>query len=206
MTNATIKINRPELNKRNANQVSEINYTLDSEYNSNAQYHKVHGVLGIVTFNDRSDRPCAHFYWRDRKNGERFYYKNDEQRAEGIARRIKTAEAYATRIEDRKATKKQLPTIEVGDVLNTSWGYEQTNVEFYQVIARKGKTGVTLRRIASQQVNETSWCSADVKPVKDAFIEDPIQKRISHYGVKIHRSATARKTNWEDTHHSSWGY
>lgn len=206
MTNATIKINRPELNKRNSFQVAEINATLDSEFTSNAQYHKVHGVLGIVTFEDRQGRPCAHFYWRDRKGAERYYYRNPEQRAEAIARKIESAKTYAARIETRKAKRKVLPTIEVGDVLNTSWGYEQTNVEFYQVIERKGKTKVVLREIGSERVRETSWCSADVKPVKDAFIGEAFEKRISQYGVKIHSSATAHKTDWESTHHSSWGY
>ena len=38
---------------------------------------------------------------------------------------------------------------QVGDIYRTSWGYDQTNVEFFQVVARTAKT-VRLRRISSE--------------------------------------------------------
>jgi hypothetical protein len=35
-------------------------------------------------------------------------------------------------------------TVSVGDVFASSWGYEQTNVGFYQVISTHGKKTLTL--------------------------------------------------------------
>ena len=35
--------------------------------------------------------------------------------------------------------------IKVGDVFSMNWGYEQTNVDFFQVVALKGKTQVIIR-------------------------------------------------------------
>ena len=199
-----VKPSTPVENKRNAMQISNINFTLNHQ---NGKYYRFYDVLGVVTY-ERNNRPCAQFYWRDRKNPESFYYRSEEERAERIGDRIKAAKAYATRIAERKNRKNDLPEINVGDVLVTSWGYEQTNVNFYQVIERKGKTKVTLREVASKTLEETSWCSANVTPVKDAFIsgQNFLEKRISRYGVKMHSSATARKTDWDSSHHRSWGY
>ena len=36
-------------------------------------------------------------------------------------------------------------TVSVGDVFVSSWGYEQTNVTFYQVLSVHGKKTVTVR-------------------------------------------------------------
>ncbi|EIE8009597.1 hypothetical protein LDW55_003780, partial [Escherichia coli] len=38
-------------------------------------------------------------------------------------------------------------TVSVGDVFVSSWGYEQTNVNFYQVISVHGKKTVTVQEI-----------------------------------------------------------
>ncbi|HCB5058448.1 TPA: hypothetical protein M0F96_004014 [Salmonella enterica subsp. enterica serovar Paratyphi C] len=40
-------------------------------------------------------------------------------------------------------------TVSVGDIFVASWGYEQTNVSFYQVISLHGKTTVTVREICA---------------------------------------------------------
>lgn len=72
--------------------------------------------------------------------------------------------------------------VKVGDVFYSSWGYEQTNIDFYQVIALKGATMVTL-----QKINYTSrpngFCSAMVKPVPDSFVENskPFTRKINNF-------------------------
>jgi hypothetical protein len=53
----------------------------------------------------------------------------------------------------------------VGQVWRTSWGYDQTNVEFFQVV-KETKGTVTLRRIAS------AARGGRVFPAKDNFITD----------------------------------
>lgn len=40
--------------------------------------------------------------------------------------------------------------VSVGDIFVSVWGYEQTNVSFYQVIETKGKKTVVVRRIKSE--------------------------------------------------------
>jgi len=98
---------------------------------------------------------------------------------------------------------KELSTIEVGDVFCYSWGYEQTQCEFFQIVERKGKTSAIIRPISHIVVEETGWASQSIKPAKDEFIGDSEKIRLS--GNYFKRSCGyAYKTNLEDSHHTSW--
>ncbi len=77
-----------------------------------------------------------------------------------------------------KATPEKMKQIEVGQIFVCSWGYEQTNVDFYQVTSVKSCM-IGLRRIGSTSVEDTSWASANVMPVKDSFKGDEFFKRVS---------------------------
>jgi hypothetical protein len=56
----------------------------------------------------------------------------------------------------------------IGDILSSSWGYDQTNVDFYQVIGVT-KSSVRIRKI-TQKVAHYGEGSDSVVPVKDAFV------------------------------------
>lgn len=62
----------------------------------------------------------------------------------------------------------------VGDILEASWGYDQTNVDYYQVVGVKGKM-VEVREIGAKTVEGSGFSHgmADmVTPAKDRFIKD----------------------------------
>ena len=61
-------------------------------------------------------------------------------------------------------------TVQVGDFFEESWGYDQTNVDFYQVvrISETGKT-VWLRHVQSCAVHDDGGPSTKVAPLPDAF-------------------------------------
>jgi len=65
----------------------------------------------------------------------------------------------------------------VGDVLMACWGWEQTNIDYYQVTHLIGKQTVELRKIASEQ-QETGYLQGNCVPRKDHFIGDPMIRRI----------------------------
>jgi len=60
---------------------------------------------------------------------------------------------------------------EVGDILVSMWGYERTNVDFFQVVAAFGKATVSLRRIASEIVAQRPGADT-VVPLRDQFLPD----------------------------------
>jgi len=68
----------------------------------------------------------------------------------------------------------------VGDILEHSWGYDQTNTDFYQVVEAK-KASVVLRPIANKTVEGSEgFMSKMVLPVKDSFLEKTTQALTDH--------------------------
>ena len=92
--------------------------------------------------------------------------------------------------EERKAARaaqraEALATVAEGDIYVASWGWEQTNIDAYQVVAKKGAT-VTLREIGVQTVEGSeSFMSDRVVPVKGQFIGEEFKKRITGRGINI---------------------
>lgn len=78
----------------------------------------------------------------------------------------------------------------VGSILSSSWGYDQTNVDFYEVVAVTGKQ-VIIREIEAKQVGRDS-----VVPVPGKFVGAPMRKAPSIYQgkpwVKIKSYASAK--------------
>ena len=113
------------------------------------------------------------------------------------------------KIKDKILAETNRKEINVGDLFATSWGYEQTNVDFFQVIEKVSATRVKVQRI-NLKVNETtSWASDNISPIKDDFIGEPMIKTINKYGniSKIDEYGhSGYKTHEGARHHRSWGY
>ena len=76
----------------------------------------------------------------------------------------------------------------VGDILYDSWGFEQTNIDFYQVIDVKDKT-IKITPIEKKSDSAKGSHTAYVQPVKNAFKGKPMTKKIlynkySKYHIK----------------------
>lgn len=93
--------------------------------------------------------------------------------------------------------------IELGTIYYTSWGYEQTNGEFYQLIEKKGKKTLILKEIGGKQVSSGMDCGY-FEPIKDEFIsKDLLETRVGsmYLGKSYHRhlskySGTAVYRSW----------
>lgn len=86
--------------------------------------------------------------------------------------------------------KQEAAKIQVGTILFSQWGYEQTNVNFYQVTFRKG-TIVVLQEIMKDRRYEQDY-SGYCTPRKDIFVSEPFQKRITKDGrIRLSSSETA---------------
>lgn len=85
--------------------------------------------------------------------------------------------AWEDRKLERRAERKQPHTLKCGDVLYSSWGYEQTNVDFYQVTKVVGVNSVQIRPIA-QCIERSEGHSDHVVPVTDSFRGEAMTKRV----------------------------
>ena len=111
------------------------------------------------------------------------------------------AERKAKRAAERAAAKEN---VKEGDIFVASWGWEQTNVDAYQVVAKKGAT-VTLREIALKSVEGSEGFMSDlVVPVKDAFIGEEFKKRITGRSIKISDCQTAFPMGDRENFYRSW--
>jgi hypothetical protein len=97
--------------------------------------------------------------------------------------------------------------LKVGDILVSSWGYDQTNVDFYQVVAVSPKGGVTIREIGKEFAGETGGPSEKVVAVPNSFTGPPMKKRPTPYGsVKISSYARAFKWDGKPAHQTGAAY
>lgn len=79
------------------------------------------------------------------------YYRSEERRNEVVARFFDSLKVRRDDKEQRAKQKKAAGRgLEVGDVVSTCWGYDQTNVEYYKVTKLIGKTMVEIVEIGQQ--------------------------------------------------------
>ena len=71
--------------------------------------------------------------------------------------------------------------VKVGDMCCDTWGYGQTNVDFYQVVDLKGSTTVVLKPVNknARMIGDMSYM---VSPIKDDFLEGKYKTRLMTNG------------------------
>lgn len=62
--------------------------------------------------------------------------------------------------------------IKIGDIFVFSWGYEQSNINYFQVVGLKGTKQVVIREIAYTTTETTNFDSYKVTACKDVFLEN----------------------------------
>ena len=126
---------------------------------------------------------------------------------EFIEDRIKAKKLREERKIEEKLQSVQLSqAVKVGDLFVDSWGYEQTQVDLYQVVAKPSAKTVVVRPIACATVegSEGRDCRY-VRAVPNAFIGEEIKKRLDNYGgFKTYSYSSARPTTTESKHYNSW--
>ena len=134
----------------------------------------------IVTFTNWDDKLCSLIWYGKQSKPSKYYAWPDEiKRAEYVNERMATV--MAREIDKKVARdkrKKAKHPYKVGDILTGSWGYDQTQVETFQVVDVKNKTiWIQMIHQATVEGSEGVMCCS-VVPVKDSFVEGkkPIKK------------------------------
>jgi hypothetical protein len=98
--------------------------------------------------------------------------------------------------------------VAIGTIFASSWGYDQTNVDFYEVI-KVTKASVVIREIAkAQQTKDDGW-TGHVTPQPGEFVGDPMTRRLkagwdNTPGVKVRSYAWARVWDGKPQHFTSY--
>ncbi|MEW6881436.1 hypothetical protein QEV13_08410 [Trueperella pyogenes] len=112
---------------------------------------------------------------------------------------------------DARQLTAQRPTAEsrigVGTIFVSSWGWEQTNVDFYIVTKATAKM-VTLLPIGKRVHETLTWASETVTPDPDNILGDPIRRKIhtyaGHPSVSINQCEEASIWSGEPVFRSQW--
>jgi hypothetical protein len=113
-----------------------------------------------------------------------YRFPSEARREAWIAEQVGSYLGSQRRLAERKAqragrTVTNAESVNVGDIFDYSWGYDQTNVEFFQVVAKSGRK-VTVRELTQSQVaGSQGFMSATVLPVKDRFLEGNYAKTLT---------------------------
>lgn len=86
--------------------------------------------------------------------------------------------------------------LQIGSILYASWGYEQTNIDFYQVIELIGTTIVVLRELAQEEITEwnNQFCGKTT-PKPNCFIDEPFRKRANAEG-RVRMNSFSHASRW----------
>lgn len=134
-----------------------------------------------------------------------YSFKSEEHRADYVTEQVRRVNGWKNNILDRKQAKKEFKhTLKAGDVLVCSWGYDQTNKDFYQVIEVKDKS-VIIREISNHLIEgEESFMAGRVMPEINHFIGDPMIKRVKE-GNRVKIKSYANASPWDgEPEHISW--
>ena len=86
---------------------------------------------------------------------------------------------------EREGRKKNFKhSLVVGSILYSSWGYDQTNIDFYQVVEVVGKKSVKIRQIGSS-IDHAEQGADYVVAIRNGFLNDsePKLKRVGQGNV-----------------------
>lgn len=137
------------------------------------------GKVYMIGFSGKRTKPDFNFRFRSLERADIYM---DMWHKKLINRAALKAECKAVKA---KKMAQQQTALVVGDVLVASWGYEQTNYDYYQVTRLVGKRSVEIRQLCTLS-EETGWLHGDCVPAKGQFKGEPMIKRVSENGsVKV---------------------
>lgn len=139
--------------------------------------------FGFEVYAVMSPRIVAMAFGGKRQKPDWHFRFQDEQRLQAkISETLAGFMAHIERKAQWKAERSKPHDVKVGDVFRCSWGYDQTNVDFYEVTRVIGAT-VEIRAIAQEAVT-TGWEQGQCVPVPGQYTGEAMRKKVNNYSGK----------------------
>lgn len=152
--------------------------------NAVAYLYEMAGVLYAVCYSGKRNKPDQHYR-----------YQSAEKRLLSIAKWVDGLQASVDFKASRMAEKRAfVHSLKVGDILRSSWGYDQTNIDYYQVVEVRGKA-VIIREIGQEVVEDGAAAfSGHCVPVPGKFCGPEMRKMVGQGDhVKVSSCSWASK-------------
>lgn len=153
--------------------------------------HKTMPIIGVIGRFTRRDGTTGFTYALFRGNAAKlscyFSARTMDAARAGLEHYWKAAETWfaykSTRMAETRAKRAALKASDhftVGDVLTNSWGYDQTNIDFYQVVEVLPRS-IKIRPIA-QKSRDTGWLQGICQPDRYHFTGEAVLKPLNERG------------------------
>jgi hypothetical protein len=140
-----------------------------------------------------------------------YTYSNPERRASQIKASIESRKSSIEHKNLKRQKRKEFQHgLKPGDILYASWGFDQTNVDFYEVVAVAGKS-VAIREVESRVLSSSGYGQDKVVPVPGRYT-GPAMKKIPTVGyqnqpsIKITSYSSARLWDGKPKEATSFGW
>jgi hypothetical protein len=174
----------------------------------------------------RNGAPAFHavgFSGKRNKPDYNYTFKTEEQARKHIAEQFASRKASEVYKQEQRAARRDVRAADhfkVGDLLRTSWGYDQTNVEFFKIV-RVLEKSVEVVAIGGKTVtSEGNYgpCAGHCTPDPDNVLTGEYQtkdngiKRVQTYDngktvyVRIHEHSSGYPVKVGDSVYESWGH
>lgn len=171
-------------NPENMQNVERVKVPDDVEDDIEVWRYEHGGVLFGVAFVGRAQKPT----WRYR-------FRSERQMQDIIDRTVADLRTRKRKKNDRRQERRQFRhDLKVGTILYASWGYDQTNVDWYQV-TESGEKSVVVREVASKIVK--SDYGADYVVAVSGKFTGPPMKKIVRQGNRIRITSYSSASVWD---------
>jgi hypothetical protein len=151
----------------------------------------------VFLYQHKGGKPCAIGYkGRSKKPAFHFSYKSSESRELSVDEWMDSVIAD----KEKAKAKAQPRALNVGDVLYSSWGWEQTNIDFYRVVKLVGKQSVELIEIGAL-IERDGDMTGKKAPDLSVEIGEKFLRRVSRHNgssVSINSCASAWKAEFKE--------
>lgn len=148
-------------------------------------------------YTNAAGAPCAMgFHGKAQKPDFRFRYRSPAERETAVRNYFEGRQKRAAFAAKQKAERTQPGKLEVGHVLYASWGYEQTNIDWFQVTAIISATMIELRPIGSVETRTDGWASGQCVPDVDNFTGPAVRRHV-RYGVGVKVDKVRYASLWD---------
>jgi len=138
------------------------------------------GVGAIVYwYTTRAGKVAAiAYHGKSLKSDWHFCFRSEAARQERSDQHLENFADHAERMKERQGKRRAFRhTLAVGDILKASWGYDQTNIDYYEVTAVVSGQTVEVREIGSIS-RDTGWLQGECVPSPGQFVGPPQRKRV----------------------------
>lgn len=136
-----------------------------------------------------------------------YIFHNEAQLMQHVEQYFATLQSNKKFKEERLRERKQkeqeaISEYNVGDILVCSWGYDQTNVDFYEIVKKKNRT-IVIEEIGASHVKGSGGFMSE-QVIANPKLRTGIfkTKRIGAYGISMTSYSSAFKWNGEPKYHS----